>query len=697
MRYTHCNKLRFSYSSQLSGQDKISKLLVKPVLLVFLIITGLTGCTAPPDSDFYEVDGLLTGNIADSVTADGWKPVHFINSRGLAIMPADTAEIRSLIYSVYISTPGRYAFWLLATYPDLGSDSAKVDVSITGPDNFLKARAWADIPQQYSLQWQRVATGTNSNLILFDEPGQYEVAFTAPGSADIQLHKFQMSLNNADEPSGLGLPSSIRTDLSSADLFREIPVMLPPAWVFKPILGFDTDSLNHGEQLLIEESAAMSAEPGGVWTLSDSDTETIDISKNKEDRALVRGVKVSFDAHCVSDLPIPIKQEVGFFVTQNSPGADCLSRLHQQYQDAAGDDLRSVFFHGITNAFNAEIKQYPAPVTPEYEFNWSAAPRAEGSKFRPGGFAELVNDLSDPAGSLFNTLFLSMPVGYPDSLSDNAGWDSELFIRSVQLSTFMPVMHLILPGDIDLLSTQERRQLLDAMYLRNSIFPYSYTHAHYTRQTNESVISGFRQYPDQFMYGDVFLVAPVVKPGMDGRLVYFPEGRLWYNYFTGESFKAGQSWFVETQLERMPLFVRAGAVIPYQTTGYPELLKIEIYTGNAGAFRLVEDDGLTRAYRRTVAARTMLRYNEVEGNLTFTIGAVQGGFEGMNHIRSYDIHFKHTEMPERIEINSEELVRAAATGGDDSGSWRFGGEESEIILSLKNQSRYEKLDIVIYY
>ncbi len=69
-------------------------------------------------------------------------------------------------------------------------------------------------------------------------------------------------------------------------------------------------------------------------------------------------------------------------------------------------------------------------------------------------------------------------------------------------------------------------------------------------------------------------------------------------------------------------------------------LKIEVYTGDAGAFRLVEDDGETRAYRRAEAARTMFRYNEVEGNLTLTIGAVQANFEGMTDLRSYKIHFK---------------------------------------------------------
>lgn len=667
-------------------------------IFVVLFIFGSTGCSIPPDSDFYEVDGLVTGTVTDSVEVEGWTPVYFINSSGLANISDSSSASNSLTYTVYISTPGSYAFWALTAYPGTGNASSKIDISITDIDNFLISRASADIPQKFALKWQRADTGTDSNLITFTDPGQYKISFTAPGSAGIQLHKFQMSLDNADPPYGLGLPSSTRSDLSSADLFRELPVMLPPAWVFNPVIGFDEDRSNALQHAQITEPADASSSAGGIWRLPASDNNVIDVREGEKRGEPAWGIKVNFQDSCVSGSSNLFKQGIRFLFTQNSPGLDCLQRLHQQYQESAGDDNRSVIFHGITNAYNTDIKQYPAPITPEYEFKWSASPRVQDGNFRPGGYAELVDDLSNPAGSLFNMPFLSMPVDYPDGLADGSGWDSELFIRTVQLATFSPVMHLIFPGSVYQLSESESRQLSDAMLLRNSLFPYSYTHAHYTRQSNESIISGFRRYPDQFMYGDAFLAAPVVEPGAEGRIVYFPNGRLWYNYYTNEAFEAGRSWFVETELNRMPLFVKAGSVIPYRFNDDPEQLTIEIYTGDAGAFRLVEDDGTTRAYRRTDAARTMLRYNEVEGNLKFTIGAVQAGFDGMSDYRSYDIYFKHAEIPERIEINSEELVRASASTSseDESRSWRFDGGKNEIILNLEDVSRYEKLDIVIY-
>lgn len=679
------------------GNGSVCQSTFSNFLIIIIVVIGCFGCSNIPSSDFYEVDGLITGSITDSLDVSVWNSVQFINSRGLENQPADTAKHTSLTFSVYISTPGNYSVWFLAANPGVSGDSLTVDITITDSDNFLVSQVSVGIPKAYGLRWQRANTGYNSNLVLFGEPGQYKISITARDTANIQLHKFQMSLNNTDQPYGLGLPSSTRTDLSSADLFQELPLMLPPAWAFNPIIGFDVNSSGKLQQVLSDESAVTSAGLGGVWTRTVSDFDTFDTGDEGKNEVPARGFKVANEDLCVSNLSSLFTQGYSFLVTHQSPGVDCLNRLHQEYRNLVGDDRRPLIFHGIKNAYDAQLKQYPAPMTPKYEFKWSASPLVENGNFQPGGYSELVDDLSSPAGSLYNMPFLSLPVNYPPNLSDNSDWDSELFIKTVQLSVFLPIMHVILPGFVDQLSDPERSQLLKAMRLRNSLFPYTYTHAHYTRQSNESVISGFRQYPDQFMYGNAFLVAPVMQPGTDGRIVYFPEGRLWYNFYTGEAFDAGRSWFVETQRNQLPLFVKAGSVIPYQSNEDTERLSIEIYTGDAGALRLVEDDGQTRAYRRTAAARTMLRYNEVEGNLKFTIGAVQAGFEGMRDYRTYDIYFKHAERPNHIEINSKKLVRATASEKKiDGSSWQYDETESEIVVNLNDVSRYEKLDIVIY-
>ena len=662
------------------------KRVVSFILLIGAFIVA-NSCSDAPPADFYEVDGLISGSATDLSGITGWETVHFINSIGLERSSSDSASAVPISFSVSIATPGNYAFWLLAAHPVPDSSSTQIDISVTGPDGFLLSRSSADILRGYSLKWVQAETG-NSDFISFETPGRYTFTITPRSPDGIQVHKFQMSLNNADQPFGLGLPSSTRTDLSAADLFRELPVMLPPSWAFKPILGTNEKQYQTLTESFLKNEMNMTASISALWSASERDVQ------NQVGFYPVRGVSFESDSICNDGGKSLFESGFRFIVTQKSLGIECLNRLHREYQIVAGNDQRSVFFHGIKNAYNAEVKQYPAPITPSFKFQWSSDPGAEENNYNPGGYAERIENLSDPAGSLYNMPFLSMPVDYSLVSPGDSEWDSELFTRSIQLLPFLPVMNLKLPYELDRLSSMEMEQVKKAIDFRNSLFPYSYTHAHYTRQTNESVISGFRQHSNQFLYGDAFLVAPVMNPGSDGRIVYFPDGRRWYNYYSGEAFEAGRSWFVETQLEQLPLFVKAGSVIPYQVSEDPDHLKIEIYTGDAGAFRLVEDDGDTRAYRRAEAARTMFRYNEIQGNLKLTIGAVQADFEGMNDQRSYSLIFKYSEEPQRIEINGEELIHSQ--DNREESSWQYDDSSGDVVVTLKKSSRHEKRDIVIY-
>ena len=140
--------------------------------------------------------------------------------------------------------------------------------------------------------------------------------------------------------------------------------------------------------------------------------------------------------------------------------------------------------------------------------------------------------------------------------------------------------------------------------------------------------------------------------------------------------------------------MKAGSVIPAMDNDDTNILKLDIYTGDAGAFRLVEDDGITRAYRRAKAARTMFRYNEIGGNLKLTIGAVQADFDGMRENRSYNIHFKYADRPDSIEVSGEKLLMSLNSSVENS--WRYDEESKSIIIYLSNRSRREKIDIVVY-
>ncbi len=108
---------------------------------------------------------------------------------------------------------------------------------------------------------------------------------------------------------------------------------------------------------------------------------------------------------------------------------------------------------------------------------------------------------------------------------------------------------------------------------------------------------------DEYLWGRDVLVAPVVEKGATTRQVYLPRG-VWYDYWTSERHEGGREINRKVDLETMPLFVRAGTVLPlgpvkqYTDEQVPEPLTITIYPGADGSFLLYEDDGRSFDYRK---------------------------------------------------------------------------------------------------
>jgi|HubBroStandDraft_6_1064221.scaffolds.fasta_scaffold00460_9 alpha-glucosidase/alpha-D-xyloside xylohydrolase len=108
---------------------------------------------------------------------------------------------------------------------------------------------------------------------------------------------------------------------------------------------------------------------------------------------------------------------------------------------------------------------------------------------------------------------------------------------------------------------------------------------------------------DQYLWGSSLLVAPVVEQGAKTRRVYLPRG-AWYDFWTGERHEGAREVTKTVDLETMPLYVRAGAILPLgpvkQFTGekIDEPLSISIYPGADGSFLLYEDDGASFNYRK---------------------------------------------------------------------------------------------------
>ena len=122
----------------------------------------------------------------------------------------------------------------------------------------------------------------------------------------------------------------------------------------------------------------------------------------------------------------------------------------------------------------------------------------------------------------------------------------------------------------------------------------------------------------QFLFGDSLLVAPVTEKGARTKKVWLPAG-LWHDFWTGETYMGDRWAEVFAPLDRIPLFVRGGSVIPMAEpmlhTGEqsPDRLLLHVYPGSAGSFTLYEDDGYTYAYEKGQFAKTRFTYEEPDG------------------------------------------------------------------------------------
>jgi alpha-D-xyloside xylohydrolase len=157
---------------------------------------------------------------------------------------------------------------------------------------------------------------------------------------------------------------------------------------------------------------------------------------------------------------------------------------------------------------------------------------------------------------------------------------------------------------------------------------------------------------DQFLFGSAFMVCPVYTYKARSRDVYFPAGR-WYDFYTGQSLEGGARRTVDAPYERIPLYVRAGAIVPtgdiVQSTADPQKdLTVYVYTGADGSFSLYEDNGLTYDYEQGDYATIPFAYTEADQ--TLVIGARQGAYPGMIPERDLTVVFINPEHPAGIPV-----------------------------------------------
>ena len=207
-------------------------------------------------------------------------------------------------------------------------------------------------------------------------------------------------------------------------------------------------------------------------------------------------------------------------------------------------------------------------------------------------------------------------------------------------------------------STAAYRAMVYWDRLRYRLLPYVYSLAGAVTQDGGTMMRPLvmdfpsdavaRGVADQYLFGPALLVSPVTEYRARSRPVYLPRG-AWYDFWTGRRLAGGRTVRADAPFERIPVFVRAGSIVPigpelqYADEKAADPITLVVYTGADGRFSLYEDDGASYGYERGEFARIPLRWSE--RSRTLTIGRREGAFPGMLASRSFGVVFVSRKRP----------------------------------------------------
>jgi hypothetical protein len=274
----------------------------------------------------------------------------------------------------------------------------------------------------------------------------------------------------------------------------------------------------------------------------------------------------------------------------------------------------------------------------------------------------------------------------------------DMYVRWIQLGTFQPIFRLHsdhgdrLPWEYDAAAMAPAAQFFR---LREAMLPYTYTVAHQAMTTGVAMArplwlefpgdSVSYQTPTEYLFGDSLLVAPVTQAGTTGvqTQVYLPPGN-WVGFV--ETGMKAQTWqgpttiSITTDLTAMPVFARAGAIVPMQPYAdrggslVPDSLILDVFAGADGSFDVYEDAGDGLDYQMGTSATTHLSLDNTAR--TFTVGARAGTFAGPA-MRSYSVHWIGVDAP--TGVTADGIALAAGTGAD---SYSYDAANRILTISL---------------
>jgi len=153
------------------------------------------------------------------------------------------------------------------------------------------------------------------------------------------------------------------------------------------------------------------------------------------------------------------------------------------------------------------------------------------------------------------------------------------------------------------------------------------------------------------MIGDDLLLAPVMKPDVTRRLVYLPAG-VWYDYWTNKRYNGGTMIAMDAPLDVVPMFVRAGAIIPtgpamnYVGERSTDPITFNAYPDDSGSASatLYEDDGLSPAYKQGAIRRTTINVRRGQRGFVVSVAAPEGSYNPGSRSFRFVVNMKSTTV-----------------------------------------------------
>ena len=294
--------------------------------------------------------------------------------------------------------------------------------------------------------------------------------------------------------------------------------------------------------------------------------------------------------------------------------------------------------------------------------------------------------------------------------------DPELYLRWIQFGVFSPILrtHCSKSKDIErrmFMYPKHFNMMLDALQMRYALNPYIYKASREAYETGVSLCRPMYydypeaeqayRFPKQYLFGDDMLLAPIASKAENNlsiKKIWLPEGQ-WYEWYTGAMLKGNKEYTRAYCLNEIPLFVKAGAIVPMYPKNIKNLQEISdtlvlcFIPGKDGQTSVYEDDGHTSDYKSNkYASFTVKKQTKENGDMHISISSLERNYTGMKDKMYYELYFPSNYPPRKVGVNQQEYPFDHAS---KNGAWTYDAEKLAVRIFIPATDRREKLEVVL--